>query len=132
MNTATPRKNRAPLNLAIGWLGLAAAVAAIAARTADLPSPAFGICVLLVAVALAVMYLTRKSDEYTLSLWSSATNGAFATILVWMLAAPAIEGFVDGLLGIENGQDFPSQAAPLAAILVFYAIFNIKRLTGAL
>ena len=132
MNTASPRSNRAPLNLAMGWVGLVAAIAAVVGHLAGLGSGFFGICVLAVAASLVLMYATRKSDEYTLSLWSSATNAAFAMILVWMLAAPAIEGFFDGLLGIENGQDFPSQAAPLASILAFYLVFNVKRLTGAM
>ncbi|MDE1466689.1 hypothetical protein [Aurantiacibacter sp. D1-12] len=84
---------------------------------------------------LTFMWFTRKSDEYTLSLWSSGANAAFAAIVLWMLFAPFLEGVYDGFnsahSGSESELDFPHEAGGFVALLAFYLTFNIKRLTGS-
>ncbi|GGD51668.1 hypothetical protein GCM10011411_09380 [Aurantiacibacter arachoides] len=102
------------------------------AELTGLPRLYVNAAALVLIVSLPIMFFTRKADEYTLSLWSSGTNAAFAIVIVWLVGAPAIEGFFDGLFGIEGGQDFPDRGASVAALFAFYLAFNGKRLLGAL
>jgi cytochrome bd-type quinol oxidase subunit 2 len=132
MTSAKQRKNRAPLNLLMGIIGLLAIMAVIPARMMDAPPYTAAPFVLALIINLSVMFATRKSDEYTLGLWSAGANAAFAVIVAWMLFAPFLEGFYDGLTGNEAGMNFPAEGGSIAAILAFYLVFNIKRLTGAL
>lgn len=131
VTTATPRKNGAPLNLTMGWVGLLASVVFATAAIADGNALWPKFVAILVPISLISMFATRKSDEYTLSLWSTAANAAFAVTIAWLFLVPFLEGFYDGLSGSESGQNIPVDGAPYAALLVFYLTFNIKRLTGA-
>ena len=131
MNAQPTRRNLAPLNLGMGIAGLVAIAILAVAEINPLPRTLVVIAFVVVLFALPAMFFTRKSDEYTLSLWSSATNAAFAAIILWLVAAPGLEGMIDGLFGIENGQDFPDRGAATFSILIFFLTFNIKRLTGA-
>ena len=135
MNTATPRKNRAPLNLAMGWIGLAGTVAMSLAHALDWPMTLRVISVLTVLTSLATMFFTRKSDEYTLGLWSSGANAAFALIVAMLIFGPFVEGVYDGYMqahdGTERERDITGDSAPYLALLAFYLTFNVKRLTGA-
>ncbi len=135
MSTKT-RKNRAPLNLLMGAVGLAAIIALLLAAALDAATYLVVPIVLLLLASLLIMFLTRRSDEYTLGLWSSGANAAFLVIVAFALFAPFIEGVYDGFVGAheETGgeQDFPAEVASYGAILAFYIVFNIKRLTGAL
>ena len=131
MTTATLRKNRAPLNLTMGWLGLVASVVFVTAAIAESDALWPSFVAILIPISLIAMFATRKSDEYTISLWSTAANAAFAVTIAWLFLVPFLEGFYDGLSGSESGQDIPVDGAPYAALLVFYLTFNVKRLTGA-
>ncbi|WP_133303927.1 hypothetical protein [Aurantiacibacter aquimixticola] len=131
MKTTKPRKNRASLNLTMGWLGLLATIVFVAARVADSEALWTSFVGFFVPLSLIAQFLTRKSDEYTLSLWSTAANAAFAITIAWLFLPPFFEGFYDGLRGNDSGQDIPTDGAPYAALLAFYITFNIKRLTGA-
>ena len=86
--------------------------------------------------SLIVIYATRKSDEYTLALWSAGANAAFLMIVLFGLFSPCFEGVYDGFMAahdVSNSDlDFPAEAASAGAILAFYIVFNAKRLTGAL
>jgi len=129
---STTRKNRAPLNLSMGIVGLIATLVVGASYIADAQTWLKALSVIAMLLSLAVMFATRKSDEYTLGLWSAGANAAFAVIVLWMLFAPFFEGFYDGLTGNESGQDFPAEGGSMIAVLAFYLVFNIKRLTGAM
>ncbi|RJY08510.1 hypothetical protein D6201_03280 [Aurantiacibacter aquimixticola] len=115
----------------MGWLGLLATIVFVAARVADSEALWTSFVGFFVPLSLIAQFLTRKSDEYTLSLWSTAANAAFAITIAWLFLPPFFEGFYDGLRGNDSGQDIPTDGAPYAALLAFYITFNIKRLTGA-
>lgn len=136
ISSAQPRKNRAPLNLAMGLVGLLAMIVLIAGSAIDGLSVTRIPAALLMIAALAVMFFTRKSDEYTSGLWSSGANAAFAVIVFGFVFAPFLEGVVDGFNqahdGSEASLDMPLAAVSYLAIFVFFLTFNIKRLTGAL
>ncbi|KLE35508.1 hypothetical protein [Aurantiacibacter luteus] len=131
MNTIKRRRDWASVNLNLGIVGLLGIAMLVIAAFHPLPRSLVIAATVCLVVSLPVMFFTRKTDEYTLSLWSTATNAAFATIIAWLVAAPGIEGFIDGLFGIENGQDFPERGAAAASLFAFFVVFNIKRLTGA-
>lgn len=135
MPSAKPHKNRASLNLAMGLLGLVTLVAALVAAAFDASTVVTVPLVLTLMGSLIVIYATRKSDEYTLALWSAGANAAFLVIVLFALFAPFFEGVYDGFMGAHDGSssdlDFPAEAASIGAILVFYTVFNAKRLTGA-
>lgn len=135
-SNAKPRKNRAPLNLTMGWVGLVAVTGLVATSAFEAGIAARAIVVVALLVSLATMFATRKSDEYTLGLWSSGANAAFAVIILWFLFAPFLEGVYDGFMqaheGAEAVQDFPTEGGSIAGIFAFFVVFNIKRLTGAM
>lgn len=136
MAQAKPRKNRAPLNLAMGLAGLVGIIALFANIAMDGPMAINVVVVISLLVSLTTMFVTRRSDEYTLALWSSGANAAFAVIVVWLFFAPFIEGVYDGFMSVRadasTEMDLPTEGASAASILAFYVVFNIKRLTGAL
>ena len=129
------RKNRAPLNLAMGLVGLLAILLVIVAAGAGWPVVIVVLGLFTVMLSLATMFFTRKSDEYTLGLWSTSANAAFATVIFFALFAAFGEAFYVGFMqaheGIERERLLDGDFAAIAAILAFYLTFNIKRLTGA-
>ena len=135
-DTGRSRLNRASINLPMGVIGLAALLTVVIATAVDAPGGINVVAVLSLLVSLAVMFVTRKSDEYTLGLWSSGANAAFAVIVLWFLFTPFFEGVYDGYTraqsGTESVQDFPTEGGSIAALFAFYVVFNFKRLTGAL
>ncbi len=136
MASPKPRKNRAPLNLAMGLVGLLSVLASMAASLFSLPKGIVTICAVLMIASLAVMFFTRRSDEYTLSLWSAGTNAAFAAIIGWLIIGPFAAGVVEGFNAAHEGREaannFSYAAGSGFSLLAFYLTFNIKRLTGAL
>ena len=135
-STSKSRRNMAPLNLMMGLVGLACLSGVIAAGPLNAPSFVTVPLVVALIASMIFMFFTRKSDEYTLSLWSSGANAAFAVIVIWMLMGPFFEGVYDGFNSVRHGtdteMDFPIAAGSYIAILAFYLTFNIKRLTGAI
>lgn len=125
------KKNRATLNLHMGWVGLVGLVGTLAGKllSPDASWPVFFIIGMV--AALFTVFLTRKSDEYTLSLWTSSVNVGFIVLIFGVIFFPFLEGFYDGLTGDERGQDFPSDGVSYVSILAFFLTFNIKRLTGS-
>ena len=131
-----PSRNRAPLNLAMGLVGLACVVVltvnGIFEWTDALAIP-LGLLIFLV---LVVMYFTRRSDEYTLELWSAGANAAFGVMLLSLILGPFVYGISEGFNAAHEGReaefDFPWSLVPSLAIMAFFLTFNIKRLTGAM
>lgn len=136
MTSLKTRKNRAPLHLAMGVVGLIAICTFAGVHTADGPAGIKVAATLTLLVSLGTMFVTRRSDEYTLGLWSAGANAAFAVIVVSMLFAPFLEGLYDGfteaLADTQEVQDFSADAGGIGAILAFFIVFNVKRFIGAL
>ncbi|KLI63909.1 hypothetical protein [Aurantiacibacter marinus] len=136
MATVKSRKNRAPLNLAMGLVGLLSVFTIIAAELLALPKAIVPICAAAMIISLAVMFFTRRSDEYTLALWSAGTNAAFAAIIGWLIIGPFAAGVMEGFNAAHEGREaernFSYAAGSGFSIIAFYVVFNIKRLTGAL
>ncbi|MEP2234851.1 MAG: hypothetical protein ABJM58_10670 [Alteripontixanthobacter sp.] len=80
--------------------------------------------------SLALMFISREADEYVAALWSAGTSAAFVVAVVWLLFAPVIEGFIDGLFAIEGGMDFPVDFVSIAALTAFLIAFYWRRLRG--
>ena len=103
----------------------------IATHSFDAPR-AFGyVGIVVLMAAIIVMFMTRKADEYVASLWSAGANAAFLAVVAYFLFGPAAEGFFDGLTGNESGQDLPSEAAVVVALVAFFAGYFWKRVRGA-
>lgn len=84
------------------------------------------------ALAILVMFTTRKADEYTESLWSAGANAGFMAAVSWLLLAPFVEGVWDGLTANENRMEWPTDIGVYIAISAFLVAFNWKRLRGAM
>ncbi len=81
-------------------------------------------------LSIIVMYGTRNSDEWIASLWSAGANAGFIGAMAWLVFFPFVEGFYDGLTGLDSHQDFPSASAAIAALACFVIAFNLKRIRG--
>ncbi|WP_298466375.1 hypothetical protein [uncultured Erythrobacter sp.] len=81
-------------------------------------------------LAIIVMFATRNSDEWIASLWSAGANAGFIAAMAWLLFLPFAEGFYDGLVGNERGQDLPSDFASFVSLGAFLVAFNLKRIRG--
>lgn len=139
MAPAKPRKNRAPLNLAMGIVGLVALIGMTVSSAMDFHSGISTLCLLVFVTSITTMFFTRNSDEYTAGLWVSATNGAFIMLVAWLFIGPFLAGVIEGFNAAHEGREASkAQANELLAagtsfsLFAFYIIFNIKRLTGAL
>jgi ABC-type nickel/cobalt efflux system permease component RcnA len=130
--------NKASIFMTAGWIGLAGIGVTIAGSV--IPD---GRAIVMAGMAAAVvacwvMLFTRKADEYTQGLWTSAASMAFGTMLIVFLALPFAEGFYDGFTSAHEGldgknarQDIPAIATIVFAIAAFYVGLFWKRLRGA-
>ena len=134
--TTKPRKNRAPLNLAMGLVGFVCLIGTAIAASLDADKGVVYVLALGFLIALAIMFATRKSDEYTLALWSTGANAAFAVMVAFLFLGPVVEGFFDGvfegLFEEPTEQDLTPAAASVIGVFAFFITFNFKRLTGSL
>ena len=130
-----PRKNRAPLNLAMGLIGLGGMIAMTVVGLLDVNTGWLALCLLVVSAAIAIMFFTRKSDEYTLNLWSAAANAAFATVVIVALfgtfAEAVYHGFMEAHDAVRREREVDGDLAAILALYAFFLTFNIKRLLGA-
>ena len=130
-----PRKNRAQLNLAMGLVGLGGMIALTLVGLMDWYTGWLALSLLLVTTALVVMFFTRKSDEYTLGLWSAGANAAFATVIVVALfgtfAEAVYHGFMEAHDAVRREREVDGDLAAILALYAFFLTFNIKRLLGA-
>lgn len=126
----TTRSTRVRIHLAMGHVVTLATVIIVAAAADLLARPVAVAAALAAMAALVAMLATRKADEWVASLWTAGASAGFLGAIGWLLFAPFIEGFLDGLRGEEAGQDLPAAAASIIALAAFAFAFNLKRLRG--
>ena len=135
MTIAKPKKNRAPLNLLMGLVGLVAICLSVVAANLEWRAPVQLLSMFIVMISLTTMFLTRKSDEYTLGLWSTSANAAFATVIFVVLFGAFGEAIYDGIMvaiyQVEHEREVDGDLAAILALYAFFLTFNIKRLLGA-
>lgn len=122
--------NKANVFLNAGWFGLAGLGAAVVAELAELPEPVTIVGMVLAVIAAAIMAWARNSDEYTAKLWTAGASVAFGTMLIVYMTMGWVEGFVDGLTGLDREQDIKAEVIPVFAIAAFYIGLFVKRLLG--
>lgn len=122
--------NRASIFMAATWTGLSGLllIGGGQATTAPEVTNILG-GLLLIASSIALM-LTRRADEYTLSLWNAGASVAFGALLIMFLILPAAEGFLDGLMDAERQLDTPADVSIMLGIGAFYIGLFVKRLLG--
>lgn len=123
-------EKRTTLYLVMAYAGTAAIVLYLAATTLDWPDFVRGFSIGLLLVSLGMLMRRKLRDEYIQSLWTAGTSVAFVTLVIVFLFAPWLEGFFDGLTGLDRKMDTPASLAPALAILGFFAGFHLKRLRG--
>ena len=128
---ATSNRDWAKIHLNMSFVVLVSLAVLLLARLGAIEDGYGAISVTFTVLSLMVMFLSRKADEYTLSLWSAAANAGFMAAVCWTLFAPFLEGFFDGLLARERGMEWPSDVGIYFAITVFLIAFNWKRLRGS-
>lgn len=127
MSTANTRVR---IHLVMGHVVTLSTVIVVAAAADLLARPVAAAAALAAMVALVAMLATRKADEWVASLWTAGASAGFLGAIGWLLFAPFIEGFLDGLRGDQAGQDLPAAAASIIALAAFALAFNLKRLRG--
>ncbi|WP_369025274.1 hypothetical protein [Qipengyuania sp. RANM35] len=125
-----PKISRSSLHLAAGWVGVVA-IAFMWARKADVLSGTVGtIWGMLFVLTVLVLFVTRNADEYVAALWRAGAGAAFIALIAWELFGPAMEGFIDGLAGVEDNMDFPASAGPAVAYTAFFVAHTWARIRG--
>ena len=123
-------EKRTTMYLVMAYAGTAAIVLYLAAITLDWPGFVRGFSIGMLLVSLGMLMRRKLRDEYIQSLWAAGTSVAFVTLVIVFLFAPWLEGFFDGLTGLDGEMDTPASLAPALAILGFFAGFHLKRLRG--
>lgn len=123
-------EKRTTIYLVMAYAGAAAIVLYIAATTLGWPDFVRGFSIGMLLVSLGMLMRRKLRDEYIQSLWAAGTSVAFVTLVLMFLFAPFLEGFLDGLTGLDKQMDTPVTLAPAIAILGFFAGFHLKRLRG--
>lgn len=129
---ATTVRDWAKIHLNFGIFAIPCLFLLILARIGVIDRDFGMVGVTFTALSILIMFLTRKSDEYTLSLWSAGANAGFMAMVVWLLFVPFLEGFADGLLGRAQGMFWPTDMGIYVAIGVFLFTFNWRRLRAAM
>ncbi|MEL7689617.1 hypothetical protein [Citromicrobium bathyomarinum] len=127
----TPQK-RTRMYLTSAVMGFVATILYILAATLDWPDFIRGLSIGVLLVSLLMLLLRRMRDEYIEQLWSAGTGLAFAAVVVIFLAAPFVEGFVDGFNGSIRDQAITADFVGPAALLAFFVGFHIKWLRSSL
>ena len=75
--------------------------------------------------------MTRNADEYVAAIWRAGTSTAFVFTAAVLIFVPFLEGFFDGLMGLEKGQDIDaSDASEMVIIAAFFIANAWARLRG--
>lgn len=129
--------NNASIFVHSGTVGLIGVVIALIGAISFPDTGADKAGALITVAACWTMLFTRKADEYTQALWTSAASFAFAVLLLLFLTVPFVEGFIDGVsAAFEDrdpdtySQDISSEVVIGIAIMAFYAGLFWKRLRG--
>lgn len=123
-------EKRTTLYLAMAHAGTCAIVLYLASTTLGWPDFVRGFSIGLLLVSLGMLLRRQLRDEYIQSLWTAGTSVAFVVLVIAFLFAPSLEGFLDGLTGLDQKMDSPASLAPALAILGFFVGFHLKRLRG--
>ena len=129
---AVTNRDWAKIHLNFGIFAIPCLIVLLLSRTGVIDDGYGAVGVSFTALSILVMFLSRKSDEYTLSLWSAGANAGFMATVAWLLFAPFLEGFIDGLLARAKGMDWPAEMGIYVAIATFLITFNWRRLRGAM
>ena len=87
------------------------------------------------AYSLTYLFIRRRADEFTLSLWHSGVTASFLTFILWGVFGGIIIGAIQGWnenLG-ENTIDptvFIEQFSGVFCLAAFFAALQVKRLRG--
>lgn len=126
----TTTNTRVRIHLVMGHVVTLATVLVVAVAADLLARPVAAAAALAAMVALVAMLVTRRADEWVSSLWTAGASAGFLGAIGWLLFAPFLEGFLDGLRGEAAAQDLPASAASIVALACFALAFNLKRLRG--
>ena len=97
----------------------------------SLPDTVNFVAMMTLIVAIITMFRTRNADEYVAAIWRAGTSTAFIITAAALIFLPFIEGFIDGLMGYENGQDIDASDASEMVIIASFFIANAwARLRG--
>lgn len=122
--------NKANLFMSAAWTGLITLIATIALSYAPLPDAVRTFTAFLSLACCWAMMGTHKADEYTRSLWTSAASFAFASVLILVFAMPFLEGFYDGVRGVNDSQSLSPYAALACSVVAFYVGLFWKLVRG--
>ncbi|MEL6529026.1 MAG: hypothetical protein AAFQ27_03640 [Pseudomonadota bacterium] len=125
----TPRK-AARAHLVCSHIAAVSFLVLIAGRTGLIPQEIAVLGTTFGVVSIVVMFITRNSDEWISSLWSSGANAGFVAAIGLLLILPYSEGFIDGLMGNESRLDTPHGLASYFAFGAFLIAYNLKRIRG--
>ena len=96
-----------------------------------LPEMVNFVAIMTLFFAVITMFMTRNADEYVAAIWRAGTSTAFVFTAAVLIFVPFTEGFIDGLMGIENGQDIDaSDASEMVIIASFFVANAWARLRG--
>ena len=123
--------NKANIFMTAGWVGVTGLACTVICVLLDAPD-ILGVTAFYLSIASCWAALfTRNADEYTQGLWTSAASFAFASLLIMIIALPALEGFYDGLTGSQRGQDTEALHVVVLAVIAFYCGLFWRRLRGS-
>ncbi|MCA0908854.1 hypothetical protein [Qipengyuania gaetbuli] len=114
-------------------LALMAFIALVVRSTelVTLPGAVNFVAIMTLFVAIITMFRTRNADEYVAAIWRAGTSTAFIITAAVLIFLPFTEGFIDGLMGYENGQDIDASDASEMVIIASFFIANAwARLRG--
>ena len=114
-------------------LALTAFIALVVRSTelVTLPGAVNFMAIMTLFVAIVTMFMTRNADEYVAAIWRAGTSTAFIITAAVLIFLPFTEGFIDGLMGYENGQDIDaSDASEMVIIASFFFANAWARLRG--
>ncbi|WP_226700866.1 hypothetical protein [Qipengyuania gaetbuli] len=114
-------------------LALTAFIALLVRSTelVTLPETVNFVAIMTLFFAVITMFMTRNADEYVAAIWRAGTSTAFVFTAAVLIFLPFTEGFIDGLMGYENGQDIDaSDASEMVIIASFFVANAWARLRG--
>lgn len=114
-------------------LALTAFIALVVRSTevVTLPETVNFVAIMTLFFAVITMFMTRNADEYVAAVWRAGTSTAFVFTAAVLIFVPFTEGFIDGLMGYENGQDIDASDASEMVIIASFFIANAwARLRG--
>ncbi len=123
-------EKRTKTYLLMAHVGALASLGVFGAWLLDWPDFVKGLMIGLLLLPVVIAPLRRMRDEYIDSLWQAGTGWAFVAIVACFLLAPFLGGMWAGLIDVPRGQSIPVEHGAYLAILMFFAGFHVKWLSG--